>query len=82
MNLTDALDWANTHNAVIRFNNNENDGDRSVRCTVVGHKPEDRIIAIQKTPEGADIGSVLASTISEVRTEFEATDKRSHLRAV
>lgn len=82
MNFTDALEWANTNNAVLRFNNNEGDGDRSFRCTVVGHKPEDRIIAIQKTPEGADISEVMASTITEVRDEFERTKVVRALRAV
>lgn len=77
MNLTDALLWANANNAVFRFNNNDQhkDSKQSFRCTVVGHKEEDRIIAIQAigddTPESLE--AVMASTITECRDEFERT---------
>lgn len=80
--VADALAWADEHNAVLRFNGNEEHEGRSFRCTVVGHQPDDRILAIRPVSPEGDLLTVIVETISEVRIEHEATARRRHLQVV
>lgn len=80
--LLEALVWAESHNAVLRFNGNEEHEGRSIRCTVVGHRPEDRIMAVLPLPEDGDLPRVLTACVEEVRAELDATQQRQPLRLV
>lgn len=82
MDLLTALAWAEQRNAVLRFNNNEQDGEHSVRVTVCAHNPGDRIVAVHQVPDGVPVTEVLARAIGEVREHWEATDPRNRLRLI
>lgn len=82
LDLLAALTWAEQRNAVLRFNNNAQDGEHSVRVTVLAHHPRNLITAVHQVPDGVPFTDVLARAVAEVREHWEATDPRNRLRVV
>lgn len=76
MTFDEALYWAYTKRAIIRFYESSDTEARfpTVRVVVVASNLEDRYTVVHEIPEGQDLHDAMAEAITKVKAEYEAKE--------